>query len=39
MSNKPRCNVCSGRGYIQWHPYWDNGNDPCPACYPKEKEK
>ncbi len=27
-----RCGKCNGRGYIQWHPYWDNGNDPCDAC-------
>lgn len=26
------CTTCNGRGYIQWHPHWDNGTDPCKAC-------
>ena len=27
-----RCPRCGGRGLIYWHPYWDNGCDPCPRC-------
>lgn len=27
-----RCGPCGGKGYIQWHPHWDNGNDPCENC-------
>lgn len=28
-----RCNRCGGRGYITWHPHWDNGHEVCPVCH------
>lgn len=34
---EPReCTQCLGRALIHWHPYWDNGHHPCPACRPGE---
>lgn len=26
------CAKCNGRGYIQRHPHWDNGDDGCDVC-------
>lgn len=34
-----RCPKCNGRGYVQWHPYWDNGNDPCDMCNPAKEPR
>lgn len=31
-TRKVECAPCRGRGYIQWHPHWDNGTDDCERC-------
>lgn len=32
MTELKPCPTCGGRGVIHWHPHWDRGHMPCPAC-------
>ncbi|WP_118136389.1 hypothetical protein [Oceanicella sp. SM1341] len=33
------CVHCRGRGFVSWHPRWDNGCMPCPTCRPEKEER